>query len=1405
MKDIKKQNPKGSSKPASFVQEVKNKIVETVFGGSPKDDMAKELEEAKEEMRHLKAVKEHLKSKCTLLTKDFSDISRIEAEIKKISVERKRINEDISEKQEKAKALYVNKDASIKELEAAKARLKETLDEKRSVSAGHSSAKMSEHEINELKEKLTETRKEEGEMAVNLEEIEARFRFANANIDTLVVDSTTAQKIIEEADRSLRQKAESIRQEEGVCSSIDNVIGKLIELKGVKENAQRVISIFKSGIDKLKDLHLAISEAEKERSAIPKKVAELTAEGKEPREKDNLVAREKALALELETLKSNEKGIMREVEKNKAVLEDINKTGLEVKRLMIAAGLNQFAAGVDNESTDSLIREVEARKGKLAELITRQRNELENSYHKQSEKKAKVKMMVDELKKLMKDAERDKHDLELHLEKTRKVKDQTSGLCKSLEAKLREKSAALAEAVNIDMEVGKIESREADLVSAMKQTGANIDSLDSRINGILSNIQHAKDCLLELDEIEEFFREKINIQNKLERLKTAEKELVLSQEVAEKYEKEARRLKEIECEKALLEKKLVLINESELPMEVLESRVFEMEKEKLTLEKALEPFRLEMDFALEKRDNMEMDISFARDSLKRASERKKQLERKLEFITKESGSIQDIQERLKNCEKTFVDSERNIAEIQTRLNFTAATEDVAKERFQLYQNSLKDIEPRIADINNQIREKDAAISRLEGGTSGDEKKVDDAKAARIQGETNRTSLNTTLKKVTIECDAFQERINKLEAELKGYEEQRITAQKAEAEYDKAAGEKKKLDEKIASLDGEMNEEQQKLDDIQTEIEELNDKKRELMEESLASSSGTTVKSDKDQRMINKLRDERKIIRAKIKEMEAEIKAKRSSKKDSDNLDSLRADRDSLRKEIDEINAKIDAVKEDSSGDDATDVDKRAAELAKQIGRLDIEVLSLTKTIKKIRSKIEATESDLKELTDDRNEIELEIENMKKDMAPLAEIKKKLNVLEEEKDKDIKSLQDKVNEKDELSEKVRNVDKDMEIVLKDMEEAERALNRSKSEAGVSQKDRIDLKNRLDEAVKNRSNSVLEFNKTKAEMDSIMSSNRSDRQLLDQETVMAKDARARVEETKKQLSEAMAILTGKAGSVDNMRLELNSSAGEEKDAADRIKSLGLDLKAAVAAIEGIESNIAPKEERMKFITWANDIMKSKLEASRQRVELEAMSRKYKELEEVRDLYDTYNDLSKSKEHLSTKIGKLKKQFEIENELVIARQKNHEIAAEMRELNEKLEARDVVIKGVEEKYKAAQEDRVRIKGQLDETVYRFKSAQTKWGTIEDLSRVRESLESKIGQFNKRFGTIEKAGERLERMENEKIEFMNRIKSLETHCRFLEEEKRILEASLKKSRSEFEDAFAMLKRSTDEAKRLL
>ena len=43
--------------------------------------------------------------------------------------------------------------------------------------------------------------------------------------------------------------------------------------------------------------------------------------------------------------------------------------------------------------------------------------------------------------------------------------------------------------------------------------------------------------------------------------------------------------------------------------------------------------------------------------------------------------------------------------------------------------------------------------------------------------------------------------------------------------------------------------------------------------------------------------------------------------------------------------------------------------------------------------------------------------------------------------------------------------------------------------------------------------------------------------------AEDARKEVEMTKRQLADAMSILTGKAGSVDDLKLEAASSAEDE----------------------------------------------------------------------------------------------------------------------------------------------------------------------------------------------------------------------------------------------------------------------
>ena len=139
------------------------------------------------------------------------------------------------------------------------------------------------------------------------------------------------------------------------------------------------------------------------------------------------------------------------------------------------------------------------------------------------------------------------------------------------------------------------------------------------------------------------------------------------------------------------------------------------------------------------------------------------------------------------------------------------------------------------------------------------------------------------------------------------------------------------------------------------------------------------------------------------------------------------------------------------------------------------------------------------------------------------------------------------------------------------------------------------------------------------------------------------------------------------------------------------------------------------------------------------------------------------------------------------------------------EKLEVQEALVNSLEERYKSVQEEKLGIKGRLGEVTRQFESSKALWGEIEDLSRIKDSVELKIHQFRDKFGDMETASVRVERLEKQKGELTQSLSSLEAKCRILEEEKESLEQSLTKSRDDFESVFVLLKKTRDEAKNFL
>ncbi len=1412
-----KNNTQGSGGPFSFVKGVKKKILGTIFRESPKGKVVKQLEEAKVEVANLQATKENFQSKWLLMTRRFEDTSSIEGELKKIDKESESLAEEISRKEERIRALYASKDDYLKKLEQVRTKLKKLLEEKRTIHDDVAVLKKNEAETEEFEKELATARSREETAVKDLEEVGIKLRFASANMETLVLDSTVAKKALDDLERVIETKNESIKSKEQARSTIEQVLESLDQLKGAKDRAGDTLEASKADLDRLKNVRQALKDAEGELIPIPKKIAELNVIGAKGKEKAELIKKEKSLAAEIERLQADEKKTAREVERNKSALEEVEAATLKLKRLMVSAGLNDYVSKVDSASLDILKIDIEKKRVKLVDSLDNYKKELVQAQNEQSQKRIIITRMRDELDKLTESAQRDEREVRLQKEKLKKIKDQSSSLRKDLEAKLKEKSAGVSQSVSVNVEVKRIEVLEADAVGSINHIEADVDSIEHTAGDMLSALGEEKARFEELADMEKFFRDKLEMMKELQILKSAERELALSQELAAKYEAQLRNLKGVEKQKRLLESKLTLVDELLAPIPVMESRLLEMSEEKSRLDQELAPLRSELDFVFEKRDNVEMEASFSREALKKARERKKSLRRRLDFVTKESGSIKNIQDKLSLCEKRLTVAQNNITEVQTRLNFATATEDVVKENFQKSEDSLRQIDKEINSFTDQIEEKEALLPDLKQKLLSYENRLDSEQGTKMEAETKQSTLTTELKRTTIECDALTEKISSLEASYQEYKEKEHTIEDIGPAYNANLEKHKKLGAEVTTLGKEIDSQQSQIEGMKAQVAELQTKKRQLMEKSLESSpedeSTAEVSEDKGER--DALRGQRKAIRGTIKEVEAKIKEIDSSltgktdvakKKARETVDSLRSERDGLHKKIDQINEKLDALKEGGKVEVESAPDKsEAKELAQAIGEIDIKLLTGTKNLSRLEPELEAKRDQLKEITNKRDELEFEIENQKNIISALDQTKEKIESLGKEKDSAYESLTDKTNQKELFTQKVQEIDKETKTNLKDIEEAQKGLNQMKLEIETVEKAAADVKNKNDNSLRNKERTLAEFKRLKDEMDSIISNTAKDRKMVEKEKIIAEHARFEGEDIKKQLGEAMSILTGKSGSIDSLKLEVNSSAEEEKDISDRIGNLDMELKSSLAAIEGIESNMDPKAQRLKYIVWAEDLINKRLKNSKLQAELEKTSKELKELEEVRGLFDEYNDLARTKQELQEQVGKLKGYLELETKLITAEQARHEAMALASENAEKLESQEALTKSLEEKYKSAHEEKLNIKGTLDEVTHQLESAKTMWGGIEDLSRIRDSVEFKIHQFKDKFGAMETVSARVERLEKERGEFTRRIESLEAMCHTLEEEKESLETSLAQSRTDFESTFELVKRSRDEARKFL
>ncbi len=182
-----------------------------------------------------------------------------------------------------------------------------------------------------------------------------------------------------------------------------------------------------------------------------------------------------------------------------------------------------------------------------------------------------------------------------------------------------------------------------------------------------------------------------------------------------------------------------------------------------------------------------------------------------------------------------------------------------------------------------------------------------------------------------------------------------------------------------------------------------------------------------------------------------------------------------------------------------------------------------------------------------------------------------------------------------------------------------------------------------------------------------------------------------------------------------------------------------------------------------------------------------------------------LARTKQELKEQVGELKSYLELEAQLAITEQARREAMVLASENAEKLETQEALANSLEESCKSAQEEKLSIKGMLGEVSRQFESSKVLWGEIEDLSRIKDSVELKIHQFRDKFGAMETVSLRVERLEKERGELTQRLNSLEAKYRTLEEENESMETSLGKSRADFESVFVLLKKSRDEAKNFL
>lgn len=1426
-----KNNPTGSKNPFSFV---KNKIFKTISRETPNEDLISQLEESKTTVKNLQLQKEALQSKWLLITRNFGNIASIEPELEKINTEKKALTAEISSEEKNIQTFYATKDIRNKELDQAKSDLKKILGEKRDVQSDTTLLREQEREMEGLKEDLSRFKAQEDEANNELEEIEVRIRFANANIETLVIDLTTAEKTLGDLEETIKTKRRGIKSSEDSKSAIDQVLSELDALKSIKSDSGPSFQAFKAGADKLRAVRESIRKVEDEHNSIPKKIAEMNTAGGKNKEKAALIEKLKLSTLDIGRLKEEERNIVKDTEKNKSTLEKVEKASLKLKRIMISTGLNDLVERVDTTSLETLKTDILNKFNDTDHSIGAQRNKLAQAETIHSQKQTALLKMREELNRLKTSAQQDKNDVEQQREGLKKIRNKSATTRSGLEEKLKEKSSTMSEAIKVNMELKRAESLATDAVGLVNRLEKDVNSMDDRESKLLLKLRTKRAQIEDLEDLEKYFEARqIELKN-LNQLKHIEQEFSLAQEVAAKYATNLRGLKGIEKEKLIFEKKLALVEEKGVSMEDLTSRLSGLETEKDGLEKTLAPLRSEIDFAIEKRDNVEMEISFARESLKVAKERMKSLERKLEFITQESGSVKGIQEKLTACENKLAAAERNMAEIQTRLDFTAATEDVVDENFKISQKSLASVDSQIEALAGQVEEKETFLLKLQEKMSNCEKKLGNEKNSKIELETNQAAFSLDIKKIAVERTTLSENIKTIDKEFNELREEESVIEKTTEPYNANLEKQKKLDKKIENLSSELDKGETQVDNWKKQISDLQLKKRELMDESIGSpalkgadspSEDVTEKADEevnpDKEQMDTLKKERKSIRGQIKEVDAKIEeVKNQTAGDKEKIhaevDALRNKREGLHKKVDDVNKKLDALKENSGKPEKANIkvdDKKSKDkddgiskgIVQAIGELDIEGLTLTKNIEKVMPDIEKKKTDLAELLQNKNDLILEIEKQKKIISPLESIKRQIASLSSKKESDTKSLTDRTAQKEILAKKTQEAKEEMEIITGNIETGKEEFTQSESELKTKEGDISECNMKLNMLMENKGRVLSEYHRLKTEMDSIIKSTGEDKKMVGDEKLMAESARKEVEEMKKQLAEAMTILTGKAGSVDGLKLELVSSTSEVSDTKDRISAQELDLKSAAAAVDGIESSMEPLLSRFKYITWAQKIITKNLKNLGLSAQLEKMKGELEELQDAKELFDKYQDLSKTKEEMEDRVEELNSYFELETKLVTSEQARQEATLQVNEKNEKIESQESAIKNLEEKYKSATEERINIKEMLDDAKRQLEVATIRWGKIEDLSRIEDSLEFKIREFQDKFGAMERISLKIKRLEEEREELHGHVSTLKNTCRTLEEGNEFLETSLAKTKADFKEALLMVKKTGDEAKRFL